>query len=355
MPTSTTNFGLSKPLVNDATDQDLWGGYLNTDLDSLDTLLLTCLNWTVSSQTSTITVTIPTSGSTTTGSARKLFLCNATSGAFAANLPAASTATNMVVSFKKTDSTANAITITPNGSDKIDGASSFALSAQYDWLTLVCDGTGWNVMSKVPPAATIPVLHHQEFTTTGSNTFTAPANTVASTVFKFILTGGGGAGGGAAAGQYGAGAGAGATAIYFVSGLTANTGYSITVGAGAVGASGTGATGTATTLTIGAVTVTANGGVGGGANATLTSPGTGGTATNGSINISGGDGTIGASQSTHSFSGNGGASFWGGGAPGSNSGAGASAQPYGAGGAGAASGFNGGSGKQGIVTVEWVA
>lgn len=36
MPTSTTNLGLSKPLVNNATDQDLWGGYLNTDLDTLD-------------------------------------------------------------------------------------------------------------------------------------------------------------------------------------------------------------------------------------------------------------------------------------------------------------------------------
>lgn len=36
MPTTTTNLGLSKPLVNNATDQDLWGGYLNTDLDTLD-------------------------------------------------------------------------------------------------------------------------------------------------------------------------------------------------------------------------------------------------------------------------------------------------------------------------------
>lgn len=36
MPTTTTNLLLSKPLVNNATDQDLWGGYLNTDLDTLD-------------------------------------------------------------------------------------------------------------------------------------------------------------------------------------------------------------------------------------------------------------------------------------------------------------------------------
>lgn len=36
MPTSTTNFGFQKPLVNDPTDEDLWGGYLNDDLDDID-------------------------------------------------------------------------------------------------------------------------------------------------------------------------------------------------------------------------------------------------------------------------------------------------------------------------------
>lgn len=36
MSTSTTNFGWIKPAVNSATDQDLWGTELNTDLDSID-------------------------------------------------------------------------------------------------------------------------------------------------------------------------------------------------------------------------------------------------------------------------------------------------------------------------------
>lgn len=44
MPTTTTNLSLSKPLVNNATDQDLWGGYLNTDLDTLDSEAAT---WTI--------------------------------------------------------------------------------------------------------------------------------------------------------------------------------------------------------------------------------------------------------------------------------------------------------------------
>lgn len=36
MPTTTTNLALNKPLVNNPTDADLWGGYLNTDMDILD-------------------------------------------------------------------------------------------------------------------------------------------------------------------------------------------------------------------------------------------------------------------------------------------------------------------------------
>lgn len=36
MPTNTTNLSLNKPLVNDPTDADLWGGYLNSNADILD-------------------------------------------------------------------------------------------------------------------------------------------------------------------------------------------------------------------------------------------------------------------------------------------------------------------------------
>lgn len=39
MPSTTTNYGLYKPLVNDPTDQDLWGGYLNTNMDILDSAI----------------------------------------------------------------------------------------------------------------------------------------------------------------------------------------------------------------------------------------------------------------------------------------------------------------------------
>lgn len=39
MPSYTTNYNLIKPNVNDPVDEDLWGGYLNDDLDDIDTNL----------------------------------------------------------------------------------------------------------------------------------------------------------------------------------------------------------------------------------------------------------------------------------------------------------------------------
>lgn len=39
MPNSTTNYSFNKPLVNNATDADLWGGYLNTNWDDVDGIL----------------------------------------------------------------------------------------------------------------------------------------------------------------------------------------------------------------------------------------------------------------------------------------------------------------------------
>lgn len=41
MPTFTTNYNLIKPNVNDPVDEDLWGGYLNDDLDDIDALIKT--------------------------------------------------------------------------------------------------------------------------------------------------------------------------------------------------------------------------------------------------------------------------------------------------------------------------
>lgn len=39
MPNLTPNYSFNKPLVNNATDADLWGGQLNSNFDTLDTRL----------------------------------------------------------------------------------------------------------------------------------------------------------------------------------------------------------------------------------------------------------------------------------------------------------------------------
>jgi len=39
MATNTPNYDLIKPAVNDPADQDLWGGYLNENFDTLDTAI----------------------------------------------------------------------------------------------------------------------------------------------------------------------------------------------------------------------------------------------------------------------------------------------------------------------------
>jgi microcystin-dependent protein len=39
MATTTTNYGLTKPAVNDPVDQNLWGAQLNTNMDTIDTEL----------------------------------------------------------------------------------------------------------------------------------------------------------------------------------------------------------------------------------------------------------------------------------------------------------------------------
>lgn len=350
MPTTTTNYGLEKPLVDDPTDEDLWGGYLNTDLDDIDTLLKQGITNTVqSSQTTGFTATASIS-------VRNVYPCDATGGAFNATLPAASAAGNgATVYFKKTDSTSNAITVQRAGADTIDGATSKQLTTQNDILGLVSDGTSaWRAIVFPAVSPTTPILRQQVFTSTGANTFTTPSSTVSSTVFKFTIVGGGGAGGGNNFNS--AGGGGGATCVAWVSGLSASTGYTCTVGAGGTGSSSNpGASGSSSTVVIGATTYTAGGGTGGG---TGTSIGVGGTATNGTINVSGGDGGEGRTSSSVNIGGKGGSSLWGdGGAQPTqpDGAAGRNGKGYGAGGSGSVfTGSNGGSGSNGIIIVEWI-
>lgn len=89
-------------------------------------------------------VTKTTTYTVVAGDYDKLILCSASGAAFTVNLTAAATlGDGFRVKLKKTDATANAVTIDGNASETIEGAATKALSTQYDCVTLVCDGSNW--------------------------------------------------------------------------------------------------------------------------------------------------------------------------------------------------------------------
>jgi hypothetical protein len=103
--------------------------------------------------TSSGTITLSHSGQTCTAGTCTItagvVLGNAGSGNVVANLPA-SNATRNPVEVCKTDGSANTVTLHPNGTDTIDGASSgYVLSAQYQCVRLVDTTIGnWSVRAE---------------------------------------------------------------------------------------------------------------------------------------------------------------------------------------------------------------
>jgi hypothetical protein len=75
-----------------------------------------------------------------------VILCDASGAAFDVDLPTVSGNSGKVLHIKKIDATANAITIDPFGAQTIDGQASIQLTAQYETVMLVSDGTEWWVI-----------------------------------------------------------------------------------------------------------------------------------------------------------------------------------------------------------------
>lgn len=79
----------------------------------------------------------------------KLIAADATAGAMTINLPAAATAGDgFEITVKKTDNSANAVTIDPNGAELVEGAANLALPAQNDVVRLISNGTAWLITSR---------------------------------------------------------------------------------------------------------------------------------------------------------------------------------------------------------------
>jgi hypothetical protein len=63
-------------------------------------------------------------------------------------LPTAADNTDRVITIKKTDSAAGKIIVDGENAETIDGDATVDLLAQYDSITLRCNGTGWNVVNE---------------------------------------------------------------------------------------------------------------------------------------------------------------------------------------------------------------
>lgn len=340
MPTQTSNFGYNKPLVNNATDADLWGAQLNTNFDNLDA----DLPKTTASKTANFSVAATEFNYT--------YLIDSSSGAVTATLPAAADVFNgFTVRFKAVDVT-NTITIDGSGSETIDGSTTTILESKNDGIELVCDGTNWRIVQPIRQYITTVYF-------TSSGTFTK-ANYPNGRLAKVICTGGGGGGGGAPTGLNNTSGGcgsAGGTAIKNILFTALGASETVTVGTGGPGGAANTAGTVGVTSSFGAH-CSATGGAGG--SATLSgSNGAAGVGSGGDLNLSGGRGS-GPTSSVSNITipaGLGGSSYWGGGGGMDANAAGQTALCPGAGGGGGCreSGGTaniGGDGAPGLIVVE---
>jgi hypothetical protein len=77
-----------------------------------------------------------------------LILGNATSAAFTVTLPTAVGIKGKRYTVKKTDASANAVTVDGNGSETIDGALTKALGSQFATITIVSDNAAWQIVAQ---------------------------------------------------------------------------------------------------------------------------------------------------------------------------------------------------------------
>ncbi len=354
MPTQTTNYDLLKPLVNNATDQDLWGGYLNDDMDDIDVLLRAGI--TMATQSSQIT------GFTADASisVKKLYPCDATSAGFTATIPAAATAENgATVAIKKTDSSSNTITLARSASDTLDGATSLTITDQNGCYVLVSDGVSkWHSIAKPSATGVFKAIRYQRFTVDG--TYTPDANLLYS---EIELVGGGGGGGGANSNVAAGGGGGGGYAKSIKTAAAIGASQAVSIGAGGTAGSSSGTSGgTGGTTSVGSLLSATGGlgGVGGSAGSGASTPlsgGAGGSTITGDRAIPGGPGGSACDGNTNQLLGGfGGNSMlgFGGLAPIGQNSAGNAGQNYGGGGSGAVgtgANNNGGAGAAGVVFI----
>jgi len=153
MSSLTPNYNWILPGVGDVTDQDLWGGYLNSNLSDQDTQLKTIsdlANGSTSAETANFSVT--------SADNNKVFLVDATSGNITVSLADVTTLPDgFKFGIKKVDATTNTITIDPNGSQTIDSAATLVINDEVKGYLVTGDATEWfSYATYYTPPATPP-------------------------------------------------------------------------------------------------------------------------------------------------------------------------------------------------------
>lgn len=78
--------------------------------------------------------------------ANGILLVDATAGAKTVTIATAVGLNGTVFTVVKVDSSSNAVTFDPDGTETISGASTFALSGQYEAITFTSDGANWQIV-----------------------------------------------------------------------------------------------------------------------------------------------------------------------------------------------------------------
>ena len=75
-----------------------------------------------------------------------LMLCDATGGAITMTLPPAALVPGRIYVFKRINSGANAVVVDGYAAETIDGATTYTLSAQWNSVTMMSNGTAWFII-----------------------------------------------------------------------------------------------------------------------------------------------------------------------------------------------------------------
>lgn len=87
---------------------------------------------------------VTTSGNVVSGD--YLIIADAAGGAITMTLPQAALVPGRIYVFKRINSGANAVIVDPSGAETIDGAATYTLSAQWNSVTIMSNGTAWFII-----------------------------------------------------------------------------------------------------------------------------------------------------------------------------------------------------------------